>query len=105
MYDPCDLNLYRPLPDAERAAARQSFGFAPDDIVLVHHGILHPNKGNDWILRALADIRAEVPQLRYLLIGDGPEMKPCASSFRNSASNPSAPSPAGCRPCRMFAAR
>ena len=76
VYDPCDLNLYRPLPDAERAAARQSFGFAPDDIVLVHHGILHPNKGNDWILRALADIRAEVPQLRYLLIGDGPEMKP-----------------------------
>lgn len=75
VYDPCDLNLYRPLPDAERAAARQSFGFAPDDIVLVHHGILHPNKGNDWILRALADIRAEVPQLRYLLIGDGPEMK------------------------------
>jgi D-glycero-alpha-D-manno-heptose 1-phosphate guanylyltransferase len=74
VYDPCDLSLYRPLPPDEREAVRKQFGYQPSDIVLVHHGILHPNKGNDRILRALAELRAEFPQLRYLLIGDGTEM-------------------------------
>jgi len=74
VYDPCDLTLYRPLPQEERAAARKQFGYAPDDIVLVHHGILHPNKGNDRIIRAIAELREKFPQLRYLLIGDGTEM-------------------------------
>lgn len=74
VYDPCDLALYRPLSADERAAARGQFGFSPDDIVLVHHGILHPNKGNDRILRAVAEMQAQFPHLRYLLIGDGPEM-------------------------------
>lgn len=74
VYDPCDLSIYRPLPADERAAARDQFGYGPDDIVLVHHGILHPNKGNDLIIRALAEVRLEFPHLRFLLVGDGPEM-------------------------------
>lgn len=74
VYDPCDLTIYRPLPAEERAAARTLFGYKPDDIVLVHHGILHPNKGNDRIIRAVAELREQFPQLRYLLIGDGTEM-------------------------------
>ncbi|MCF7837662.1 MAG: glycosyltransferase [Candidatus Marinimicrobia bacterium] len=74
VYDPCNLALYHPLPPAERAAARAAFGYAPEQVVLVHHGILHPNKGNDFILRALADLHPRYPQLRFLLVGDGPEM-------------------------------
>lgn len=74
VYDPCDLSIYRPLPVEERAAARHQFGYSPDDVVLVHHGILHPNKGNDLIIRALAEMRSEFPQLHFLLVGDGPEM-------------------------------
>ncbi len=71
VYDPCDFDLFHPV---DRAAARQRYGFGPADIVLVHHGILHPNKGNDRILQALAAQRAELPAVRYLLIGDGPDM-------------------------------
>jgi glycosyltransferase involved in cell wall biosynthesis len=71
VYDPCDFSVYRPV---DRAAARKRFGYGPDDIVLVHHGILHPNKGNDRILRALAQVRPALPGIRYLLVGDGPEM-------------------------------
>ena len=74
VYDPCDLFIYGPLPADERAAARRQFGYGPNDVVLVHHGILHPNKGNDLIIRALANMRSEFPHLRFLLIGDGPEM-------------------------------
>lgn len=71
VYDPCDFNIYHP---ADRQAARAQFGYGPDELVLVHHGILHPNKGNDRILRAMARVRDELPGLRYLLVGDGPEM-------------------------------
>ena len=71
VYDPCDFTRYHP---GDRAAARRKWGYADSDIVLVHHGILHPNKGNDWILTALAPAMARNPELRYLLVGDGPEM-------------------------------
>lgn len=70
IYDPCDMELYHP---ADRDAARTRFGYRNDEVVLVHHGILHPNKGNDRILRAIAPARAQIPKLRYLLVGHGPE--------------------------------
>lgn len=70
IYDPCDTRLYHPM---DRAAARARFGYTDEHVVLVHHGILHPNKGNDLILRALARVRGEIPNLRYLLVGHGSE--------------------------------
>ena len=70
-YDPCDLSIYHP---ADRAAARRKLGIPDDAVVLVHHGILHPNKGNDRILQAIAPLKVSHPQFRYLLVGDGPEM-------------------------------
>ncbi len=70
VYDPCDFAIYHP---ADRGA-RARFGFKDSDVVLAHHGILHPNKGNDRILRALALARDRLPDVRYLLVGDGPDM-------------------------------
>jgi len=71
VYDPCDTTIYRPI---DKQACRQKFGYSTDDIVLVHHGILHPNKGNDRIIEELHSLLDECPNLRFLLIGDGPEM-------------------------------
>lgn len=70
VYDPCDTRLYHPM---DRAAARERFGYTDGHVVLVHHGILHPNKGNDLILRALARVRGDIPNIRYLLVGNGTE--------------------------------
>ncbi|MGD9873614.1 MAG: glycosyltransferase [Kiritimatiellia bacterium] len=72
VYDPCDMNVYRRL---NRNECKAAMGYKPDDIVLVHHGILHPNKGNAAIIQAISEMRIRYPSLRYLLIGDGPEMK------------------------------
>lgn len=71
VYDPCDTSLYHPV---DKSACRQKFGFAADEIVLVHHGILHPNKGNDRIIETLPALLEKCLKLRFLLIGDGPEM-------------------------------
>ena len=71
VYDPCDFSIYHPVDCLE---ARRLFGYTDEHLVLVHHGILHPNKGNDRILRALAEIKSDLPQIRYLLVGNGSEM-------------------------------
>jgi glycosyltransferase involved in cell wall biosynthesis len=72
IYDPCDTRLYHPM---ERTAARARFSYTDEHVVLVHHGILHPNKGNDLILRALARVRGAIPNIRYLLVGNGSEFE------------------------------
>jgi glycosyltransferase involved in cell wall biosynthesis len=71
VYDPCDFAVYRPV---DKAAARRAFGYGERELVLVHHGILHPNKGNDRILAALPEVRRVLPEIRFLLVGDGPEL-------------------------------
>lgn len=72
--NPIDHTLFHPIDESIRKATRHEFGFGDDDIVLSHHGILHPNKGNDWILQRLAELKNDLPNLKYLLIGNGPEM-------------------------------
>jgi len=69
-HDPCDLKLFAP---GDRSAARLRWGFQEEDIVLVHHGVMHPNKGNDRVLRALSRLKPRLPHLKFLLIGEGPE--------------------------------
>ncbi|NNJ71117.1 MAG: glycosyltransferase [Kiritimatiellales bacterium] len=72
--NPVDHTKFHPVDEVTRQETRNKLGFADTDIVLSHHGILHPNKGNDWILHRLAELKEDLPNLRYLLIGDGPEM-------------------------------
>jgi hypothetical protein len=72
--NPCNHEIFHPVDAETRAETRRKLGFAKEDIVLSHHGILHPNKGNDWILHRIAELKAELPHLKFLLIGNGPEM-------------------------------
>lgn len=71
--NPVDPSKFHPVDAATRRKTRAKFGFCDRDIVLTHHGILHPNKGNDWILERIAESAAQFPRLKLLLIGDGPE--------------------------------
>ena len=78
--NPIDHTKFHPVDEATRKATRSAFGFTDTDIVLTHHGILHPNKGNDWILRRLAECASAgdmhvAPTVKFLLIGNGPEME------------------------------
>jgi glycosyltransferase involved in cell wall biosynthesis len=72
--NPVDHTKFHPVDAQTRAATRAHYGYTDGHIVMTHHGILHPNKGNDWILRRMAELKDDLHQLRFLLIGDGPEM-------------------------------
>jgi glycosyltransferase involved in cell wall biosynthesis len=70
VYDACDMTLYHPT---DRNAARDQFGYTEQDVVLVHHGVLHPNKSIDRILKALPPVIEAVPSFHFLVVGAGPE--------------------------------
>jgi len=72
--NPVDHAKFHPVDETTRRETRTRLGFVETDLVLSHHGILHPNKGNDWVLHRLSELKATLPHLKYLLIGDGPEM-------------------------------
>lgn len=69
--DSVDTCLFHP---GTSASFRERWGIASDDIVLMHHGILHPNKGNVRLVEGFAQLSASHPKLKLVLIGDGSEM-------------------------------
>lgn len=55
-----------------RDALRAELGFGPRDIILICVARFAPQKAHDVLLRAYQAARAEVPELRLLLVGDDP---------------------------------
>ena len=58
--------------DAERSAARSRWGISGDAPLLGCVGVLLPDKGQEWLIRALAELRNDFPTAKLLLAGDGP---------------------------------
>ena len=55
----------------DRAALRQSLGFAPEHTVAAVVARLEPQKGQDVVLEVAARLRERFPALRWLLVGGG----------------------------------
>lgn len=71
--DSVDTTRFSP---GEGAGFRSQWGISPEEVVLIHHGILHTNKGNLLLIEAMGRLCKDTPSLRLVLIGDGLEMKP-----------------------------
>jgi glycosyltransferase involved in cell wall biosynthesis len=62
-----------PSPTSEiRQRARRRLRIPDHAILLGSVGVLSPDKGHELLIRALARVRAEFPECRLLLAGDGP---------------------------------
>ena len=62
-----------PAPSTElRRQARAHWGAAEGAPLLGCTGVFLPDKGQEWLIHALAALRPEFPQIRLLLAGDGP---------------------------------
>jgi glycosyltransferase involved in cell wall biosynthesis len=62
-----------PIDAAQRQSDRARWGIEPADQLLGCAGVLHEGKGQEWVIRALARLRAEFPNGKLLLAGEGPE--------------------------------
>jgi glycosyltransferase involved in cell wall biosynthesis len=56
----------------QRQAARQRWGISGDAPLLGCVGVLLPDKGQKWLIRALVEVRSDFPTAKLLLAGDGP---------------------------------
>jgi glycosyltransferase involved in cell wall biosynthesis len=60
------------LTPAKRAQARMRWSIAEGTPVLGCVGVLSPDKGQEWLIRALVDVRKDFPGARLILAGAGP---------------------------------
>ena len=65
----CEPDFFYPT---DRAAARRKMGFADHEVVIVHHGVLHPNKTLDKALAYLKPVFEAHRDVRLVVAGDGP---------------------------------
>jgi glycosyltransferase involved in cell wall biosynthesis len=56
----------------QRQAARSRWGISQSVGLVGCVGVLSPDKGQEWLIRALAEIKNEFPSTKLLLAGDGP---------------------------------
>jgi len=56
---------------AQRAQARKRWNVAEGAPVLGCVGVLLPDKGQEWLIRALVEVRRYFPEARLILAGDG----------------------------------
>ena len=54
-----------------RSAARKRWNVSENEQLLGCAGVLLQDKGQEWVIRALAKLRSEFPQCQLLLAGDG----------------------------------
>ena len=66
------VNVPAKLSPETMQRARESWKIEKSTVLLGCLGALLPDKGQEWLIRALASLRIEFPGCRLLLAGDGP---------------------------------
>jgi glycosyltransferase involved in cell wall biosynthesis len=66
-----DSTLFRPARPG-RTDIRRALGWAPDDLVISYVSRIAPEKNVEYLADALAIVGSRGPQVRMLLVGDGP---------------------------------
>ena len=73
LYNPIDMQRFRPPAPAERSALRERLGLRPDELVVGFAGRMEIGKGVVPLCEAATLLMKRHPALRMLWIGDGPE--------------------------------
>ena len=66
-----DSSLFRPDRPG-RLDVRRALGWAPEDVVITYVSRIAPEKNVDYLADALAIVASRRPDVRILLVGDGP---------------------------------
>jgi glycosyltransferase involved in cell wall biosynthesis len=72
LFNGIEFDPFSRVPDEVSAAVRAGFGIPPDAPVAVTVAVLREPKGLQYMIEALPRVAAEVPDVHYLIVGDGP---------------------------------
>lgn len=67
-----DLEMFKPREKSGRIRERYQVGNAP---LVMFHGLVAKMKGLDTLLRAIPEALKEIPQAKFMIAGDGTELK------------------------------
>lgn len=67
-----DLTPYTSADGTSRSTVRRQMGIPPEAPVITTVAVLRRPKGIDYMLEALPSVLASHPDLRYVIVGDGP---------------------------------
>jgi glycosyltransferase involved in cell wall biosynthesis len=67
-FPPVDVDYFR-REKIDGESARLSYGFRPDDLLLVSVGNLNPQKGYEYLLHAMSILRSEDEPVKALIVG------------------------------------
>jgi len=71
VYNGIDPNRF--LPPIHIGEAKRAVGIGEDTLVIGHVAHLTKKKGHEWFLNAAAQVATQVPQAKFLLLGEGTE--------------------------------
>lgn len=71
VYPGCNIDRFRPLP-RQMELRHRLLGARYRDRVILTVGNLVAHKGHDMVIRALPKLRLNIPEVTYLIVGDGP---------------------------------
>lgn len=68
---------YKPVQKIEKWRFRQELDFRTDDFLLFYAAEFNKNKNHQLLIQAIALLKEQVPHVRLLLAGQGPQLEPC----------------------------
>jgi glycosyltransferase involved in cell wall biosynthesis len=70
-YNGIDLQKFNPN-NIDNMSIKREFGLSPDIILVGTVGILHPQKGQKYLLEIVKQIKAEISDIKFLIVGNDP---------------------------------
>lgn len=73
IYNGVDLSQFHPVSDLAKETSKKALGFEPSQRLVGHIGRLSVVKGQKFLIEAAGRLRSKFSDVKFLLIGDGPE--------------------------------
>lgn len=70
-----DLEKFRPAMGLEKDELRKKNGLAQNDFVLIYVAEINKNKDQEFMIDNLAELKREIPEIKVLFAGVGPEQE------------------------------
>lgn len=74
-----DPKRYTPISKSDKNNIRKIEGYSEDEYVCICTGELNKNKNQETVIRAIYNVKQEIPNIKLLLAGNGPMNEPLHS--------------------------